>query len=623
MHSQRNGSRPPMRTSQHGGAARPQPNRAPAHGKPTSHFEKTRDRVHDVRFEKGENQKKRKEIPALAKNDVRVIIFSGVEEIGRNMSAIEVGEDIIIVDCGLMFKDESTPGIDYILPNTQYLEERKDRIRGVFVTHGHLDHTGGLPYILPRIGNPPVYARKLTGMLIKKRHDEFPSLPPLDLRVVETEDIIRFKEASVRFFKVTHTIPDSMGVMIDTPQGTVVHTGDLKLDHIGGVATDEEEKTYSKFKNEKVLLLMADSTNCQKAGFSIPEPTVHVTIEKLIKEARGRVIIATFASLLERIIKVIEFADKHGKKVVVDGRSMKTNIELAQKAGIFVLKPGTIITLEEMDKYPPDRIVMLVTGAQGDEFAVLMRVATKKHRHIKIKESDTVLFSSSVVPGNERAVQKLKDLLSRQGGRIVHYETSDVHSSGHAYRDEALWIMSKVAPRFFIPLHGYHYMLRSHTEIAFTAGIPKENAVIPDNGSIIEIRDNGTKITKLGVTVPNEMVAVDGFNVGGIQEAVVRDRQMLATDGIVVLVATVDMQTGKIMKSPDIIARGFVYVRESHELLNHARLIIKKTIEDACGKDMHGVNFEFLKEDLRDKVGKYFFQKTMKQPMVIPVLLGM
>lgn len=613
------GQRPASRDGHHQGGNRG----SHSHARGGNHFEKTRDRVMDVRYEKAGEQKKRKEIPALGKGDIRVIIFSGVQEIGRNMAAIEFGDDIVIVDCGLQFKDETTPGIDYILPNTTYLEERKDKIRGVFITHGHLDHTGGLPYILPRIGNPPVYARKLTSMLVKKRHDEFPSLPPLDLRVVETEDTVRFKDLAVRFFKVTHTIPDSMGVMVDTPHGTVIHTGDLKLDHKGGIATEEEERTYGKFRNEKILLLMSDSTNCQKAGFSIPEPTVHVTIEKLIKEAHGRVIVATFASLLERIIKVIEFADTHGKKICIDGRSMKTNIELAQKAGIFTLKPGTVIPVEDLDKYPPDRVVMLVTGAQGDEFAVLMRIAMKKHRQVKIKDGDTILFSSSVVPGNERAVQKLKDLLSRQGAKIVHYETSDVHSSGHAYRDEALWIMSKVSPRFFVPLHGYHYMLRSHVDIAFTAGVPKENAIIPDNGSIMEIRENGTKFVKLPVMAPNEMVAVDGFNVGNIQEAVVRDRQMLASDGIVVLVATVDMQTGKIMKSPDIIARGFVYVRESHELLNHARLIIKKTIEDACGKDMNGVNFEFLKEDLRDKVGKFFFQKTMKQPMVIPVLLGM
>ncbi|MDO8520816.1 MAG: ribonuclease J [bacterium] len=561
-------------------------------------------------------------IPSLAPGDVRIVILGGVEEIGRNMAAIEVGNDIIVVDCGFMFKDEDTPGVDYILPNTKYLEERKDRIRGIFITHGHLDHIGGLSYILPLIGNPPVYARNLTALLIQKRQDEFPDFPPIDMKIVETEDRISFTDTAVRFFKVTHTIPDSMGIIIETPHGVIVHTGDLKLDHVAGVATDEEERVYGKFKKEKVLLLMADSTNCQKPGFSIPEPIVHVTVEKLIKESKGRVIVATFSSLLERIIKIIEFADKHNRKVVVDGRSMKTNIELAQKAGLFAYKKGTVIGIEEMESYPPDKIVMLVTGAQGDPFAVLMRTALKQHKHLKIKDGDTVLFSSSVVPGNERAVQKLKDLLSRQGAKIVHYETSDVHSSGHAYRDETMWLIAHINPRFFIPLHGYHYMLRSHIEIAQAAGLPRENTLIADDGSIVEIRENGEKIVKLSVSAPREMIMVDGFAVGNLQEVVMRDRQMLAEDGIVVLVATVDMHSGKLMKSPDIIARGFVYVRESQELLNQARLIIKKTIEDECGKGMKGVNFEYLKEDVRDQVGKFLFQKTQKQPMVIPVLLG-
>ena len=588
----------------------------------SKHFDDTRHATEESRDARKQAAKKKVEIPPLAPGDVRVIILGGVEEIGRNMAAIEYGNDIVVIDCGFMFKDEDTPGIDYILPNTTYLEERKDRIRGVFITHGHLDHIGGLPYILPRIGNPPVYARNLTALLIKKRQDEFPNLPPIDLRVIETTDRVSFTDLAVRFFKVTHTIPDSMGIMIETPYGVITHTGDLKLDHMGGIATAEEEGEYVKFKKENVLLLMADSTNCQKPGFSIPEATVHVTIEELIKNAHGRVIIATFSSLLERIIKIIEFADTHGKKLVIDGRSMKTNIELAEKAGLFKPKKGTLISMEEMDNYPPDKIIMLVTGAQGDPFAVLMRVAMKKHKHLKLHEGDTVLFSSSVVPGNERAVQKLKDLLSRQGAKIVHYETSDVHSSGHAYRDEIKWIISRIHPKFFIPLHGYHYMLRAHTDIAATVGIPAENSLIADDGSIIEIREQGTKIVKLPQKAANEMVAVDGFSIGNMQEVVIRDRQMLAADGIVVLVATVDLRTGKLMKSPDIIARGFVYVRESQDLLNQARLIIKKTVEDACGKGMKGVNFEFLKEDVRDRVGKFLFQKTSKQPMVIPVLLG-
>lgn len=586
------------------------------------HFEEARMRTEEMRHERQEGERKKHTIPPLAPGDVRVIVFGGVEEIGRNISAVEYGNDIVIIDCGFMFKDEGTPGVDYILANTEYLEERKDKIRGIFITHGHLDHIGGLPYTLPRIGNPPVYARNLTALLIQKRQDEFPNLPPINLRIIETEDRVSFGDVAVRFFKVTHTIPDAMGVMVETPYGVVTHTGDLKLDHIGGVPTDDELAEYKKFEKEKVLLLMADSTNCQKPGFSIPEPTVHATVEDLIKNSTGRVIIATFSSLLERIIKIIEFCDTHGKKLVVDGRSMKTNIELAQKAGLFKYKKGTLISIDEMENYPDHKIVMLVTGAQGDPFAVLMRAATKKHKGLKIREGDTVLFSSSVVPGNERAVQKLKDLLSRQGGKIVHYETSDVHSSGHAYRDEAKWIISHINPKFFIPLHGYHYMLRSHTEIAQSTGIPAQNCIIPDDGSIIEIREQGTKFVKLPVSAPNDMVAVDGFAIGNMQEVVIRDRQMLAEDGIVVLVATVDLRTGKLMKSPDIIARGFVYVRESQDLLNQARLIIKKTVEDACGKGMKGVNFEYLKEDVRDKVGLFLYQRTFKQPMVIPVLLG-
>lgn len=616
--------RSPARSGTQGGG---RPMKSASGGRTTTgaagkHYDDTRHAVENDREFRKISAEKKVAIPPLVDGDVRVIIFGGVEEIGRNMAAIEFKNDIVIVDCGFKFKDEETPGIDYILPNTQYLQDRKEKIRGIFITHGHLDHIGGLPYILPLIGNPPIYARNLTAMLMQKRHDEFPNLAPMDLKIVETDDRISFTDLAVKFFKVTHTIPDSMGIIVETPYGSIVHTGDLKLDHEAGVPTPDELKAYKKFNDEKVLLLMADSTNCQKPGFSIPEPIVHETIEKLIKEARGRVIVATFSSLLERLIKIIEFADKHNRKVVIDGRSMKTNIELAQKAKLFEYKKGTVIPIEEMGNFPPERLVLLVTGAQGDPFAVLMRVAQKKHKHIKIGEGDMVLFSSSVVPGNERAVQRLKDLLSRQGGRIVHYETSDVHSSGHSYRDETMWIISKVNPKFFIPLHGYHYMLRSHVDIAQATGIPKNNTIIADNGSIIEIREKGEKMVKLSVSAPKEDIMVDGFAVGNLQEVVLRDRQMLAEDGIVVIVATVDMHTGKLMKSPDIIARGFVYVRESQELLNQARLIIKKTVEDACSKDMKSVNFEYVKEDVRDEVGKFLFQETQKQPMVIPVLLG-
>lgn len=561
-------------------------------------------------------------IPALGEN-IRIIPLGGVEEIGKNMTMVEYKDDIIIIDCGFQFKDENTPGIDYILPNTKYLEERKHKIRAVIVTHGHLDHIGGISYVMPRIGNPPLYSRNLTTVMIKKRQEEFPHLPPLDIRVVEKDDTIKIGALRVKFFAVTHTIPDAMGVIIETPLGSIVHTGDLKLDHVDGVPTEEEEKEWdTKFKNEKVLLLMADSTNVENPGFSIPEKVVHRNIEEIIKNTKGRLIIATFASLLERMLKIIEFAEKYGKRVVVEGRSMKTNIEICKHLGLLKAKKETIITNDEMASYPPDKIIILATGAQGDEFAAMMRMSNKTHKQIRITPRDTVMLSSSVIPGNERAVQKLKDNLSRQGARIIHYRIADVHSSGHANRDETAWIHRKIKPKFFMPVHGYHYMLRVHGDIAKEANDLKEHdVIIPDNGSIVEIQDGGEKIVKLKEKAPSGIVMVDGFSVGDIQDVVIRDRQMLAQDGIFIVFAIVNAQNGKLKKSPDIISRGFVYLRESQELLREARNIIKQTIEDSS-KGQNPINFDFVKTNITDNVSRFLFQKTAKHPIVIPVLLS-
>ncbi len=554
---------------------------------------------------------------------IRIIPLGGVEEIGKNMTAVQYKDDIIIIDIGFQFKDENTPGIDYILPNTKYIEEHKDKVRAVIITHGHLDHIGGIPYVMPRIGNPPLYSRNLTTVMIKKRQEEFPQMPPLDIRVVEKDETIKIGQLRVKFFAVTHTIPDAMGVIIETPYGSIVHTGDLKLDHVDGIPTEDEEAEWDKkFKNENVLMLMADSTNVENPGFSIPEKTVHRNIEEIIKNAKGRLIIATFASLLERMLKIIEFAEKYGKKVVVEGRSMKNNIEICKHIGLLKAKKDTIITVDTMDMYPPERIIILATGAQGDEFAAMMRMSNKTHKQIKINKRDTVLLSSSVVPGNEKAVQKLKDNLSRQGAHIIHYKIADVHSSGHANRDETAWIHKKIHPKFFMPVHGYHYMLRVHGEIAKDANnLKEEDIIIPDNGSIIEIQDKGTKFIKLKEKAPSGIVMVDGFSVGDIQDVVIRDRQMLAQDGIFIIFAIVNAQTGKLKKSPDIISRGFVYLRESQELLHQARIIIKNTVEDST-KGMNPINFDFVKTNLTDDVSKFLFQKTAKRPIVIPVLLG-
>ncbi|OHA18346.1 MAG: hypothetical protein A2664_02550 [Candidatus Taylorbacteria bacterium RIFCSPHIGHO2_01_FULL_46_22b] len=537
------------------------------------------------------------------------------------MTAIEVGNDIIVIDAGLQFKDADTPGIDYILPNTKYLEEHKNRVRALIVTHGHLDHTGAIPYIMEKIGNPPLYSRMLTTVMIRKRQEEFPHAPPLDIKVVEKDSLVTMGNLKIKFFSVTHTIPDSMGVIIETPYGAIVHTGDLKLDHDNGVPTEAEEKEYSIFKKEKVLLLMADSTNADVPGFSTPERVVQKNLEEIIKNSRGRLIIGTFSSLLERIMKILEFSEKYGKKVVVEGRSMKNNIEIIKKLGMVKTKEDTIITVEAMNDYPPEKIVMVATGAQGDEFAALMRMANKTHKYVHITKRDTIILSSSVVPGNERAVQKLKDSLSRQGAKILHYKIADVHSSGHANRDETAWIHSRINPKFFIPVHGYHYMLRVHAEIEMARGTPEKNVIIPDNGSIIEIQNKGENIVRLKEKAPSGLVLVDGFSVGDVQEVVIRDRQMLSQDGMFVIIASVNISNGKLKKSPDIISRGFVYLRESQELLQQTRLIIKKTIEDIT-VGMRPIDFEYVKDHVSDNVSRFLMQKTAKRPIVIPVLIG-
>lgn len=568
-------------------------------------------------------RKKNDVIPRLEDDVIRIIPLGGVEEIGRNMTAIEFNDDIIIVDCGFMFQEAETPGVDYILPNTQYLEDRKEKIRGMVITHGHLDHIGGIPYIIDRIGNPPIYTRRLTGVMIKKRQDEFPHLPAPDIREVEETETINVGGLKLRFYGVTHTIPDSMGVIIKTPFGGITVTGDIKLNHDGtGVVDSEESDSFSVFKDEKILCMLMDSTNTGRPGWSIPEHKVFATFENIIKDAKHRLIIGTFASQLERVIKIIEIAERNGKKVVMEGRSMKGNLEIAKELGLLKTKKGTLISSEEMSDYPESKIVILATGAQGDTYAALMRMADKTHRFVKLTPKDTIVLSSSVIPGNERAVQSLKDKIARQGPHIMTYETSDVHASGHGNAEEAKWIHQQVKPRYFIPQHGYHYMLRMHADLMQeSCGLKPEDIVIPDNGTIIEIRDKGEKLVRLDAKAPMTTRIVEGLHVRDIQEAVIKDRQALAQDGIFVVVVTVNLRTGKLRKSPDIISRGFVYLRESQELLGQARLIVKKTVEDKF-KNSRKVDIDNVKNELTDGLSKFLLQKTHKNPIVIPVIVG-
>mgnify|MGYP000517678208 CR=1 FL=1 len=571
-------------------------------------------------------ERKTAHIPDVAPGVIRIIPLGGVEEIGKNMTAIEIGDDIIVIDAGMFFANGETPGIDYVIPNTRYLEERKDKIRALIVTHGHLDHIGGVPLVLSRIGNPPVYSRNLTVLMMRKRQSEFPHLPALNAITVEKDEVITIGAIKVKFWGVTHTIPDSMGVIIETPYGWIVNPGDYKLDQVDGIVSPEEEKEYKIFDNAKTLLLMTDSTNIENEGFALPEIKVHQGLENIIRRITGRIIIAAFASHITRLVKIIQIAESLNKKIVLEGRSMKTNFDIVIQAGLIKPAKDLIISMEEADRLPPNRVVILSTGGQGEQFAALSRAADKTHKKFTIRKGDTIILSSSIVPGNERAVQKMKDGLSRQGVKIISYRTPGedfVHATGHGNKEDIKWLHRKINEKFFIPIHGHHYHLELHKELVTELGMPEENVIVPDNGSIIEIIDGGTKMVLRKEKAPSSPMVVDGFSIGDEQSVVLRDRQALADAGMFVIIATVDQKTGMLRKSPDIISRGFVYLKENQELLRHTRTLIKRTVEQSYSRgNTDPANLDNIKNIVADTVAKYLYQKTAKSPVVIPVILS-
>lgn len=559
-------------------------------------------------------------IPAPDKNVIRIIPLGGVEEIGRNMTMVELNDQIIVIDAGIGFADEENPGIDYLIPNTKYLEANKHKIKAMVVTHGHLDHIGGIPYLIEKIGNPPIYTREFGALLIKAKAEDFPGLK-LNIKVVEASDgaLPISPDFKVRFFGLTHSIPDSTGVIIETPFGDIVSTGDVRVENEDGVPVQREIDQYKIFKDRNILLMTMDSTGITSPGWSGSEKDVVKNIDKIIKEAPGRLIIGTFASQVERILEFINSATRYGKYVAVDGRSMKTNVGIAQQLKLTDFK--NVISIEDMDDYPPHKIVMIATGAQGEEFAALMRMANGTHKQIKLTPTDTVVLSSSVIPGNESAVDSLKDNLYRGDAKVITYMDNVVHASGHGKRGELEWLHKQINYKFFMPVHGHHHRLKMHVELAESLGLPKGNSVVPDNGSVIEIINEGKEIVKRKEKVPGEAVIIDGLSVSDTQHLVIRDRKALAQDGIFVMVVMINMKTKQVKKSPDLISRGFVYLKENQELLKKARNMIKKTTEETIA-GMDPVDFDYVKDNITRKVTKFLFQATGKRPVVIPVILS-
>ncbi len=549
---------------------------------------------------------------------LKITVLGGNEEVGRNMTMLEYGRDIILIDMGLQFPDEDMPGVDYIIPNISCLKGKEKNIRGVVITHAHYDHIGGIPHLMPMLGNPPLFSTDLTCGIIKKRQDDHRDKPPLNIHVIKSHDVLQLGVFSVEFFGVAHSVPSSMGVIVNTPCGIIVHTGDFKLDTSPNAQSLQETEKIKKLGERNVLALMIDSTNASAVGRQLPENDIQHNIDEIIANAKGRVIIGTFASMISRVQQIILACERAGRHVAVEGFSMKSNVAIAQELGYMKIQKGTMIDTKQIHNYARDKVAIVCTGAQGEERAVLMRIANREHPFIEIERGDTIVFSSSVIPGNERSVQRVTDTLYREGATVVNYKMMDVHAGGHAKQEDLMEMREMIKPKYLIPIEGHYSFLCEHVKAAEKSGFPRERAFIADNGQIMEFDKNGNgQLTNK--KVPTEYVFVDGLGVGDTNHIVLRDRQELAGDGMVIVIAVVSAKTGKLQNMPDIISRGFIYMKEHEELIRLARKKAAQVLEDKDPRS--GANAMYLKEKLRDDLGEYLFHKTQRRPMILPVIV--
>ncbi len=566
---------------------------------------------------RSEHASRKKEEQEAGIVPLRFVPLGGLEEVGRNSMFYEYKNEIVIIDLGLQFPEEETPGIDYIIPNVSYLEKKKANVQAVILTHAHYDHIGALPHVIEKLGNPLIYATSITKAIIEKRQDDFPNSPKLNIQIIKDGDIVKISNSfEAEFFGVPHTVPETAGVVLKTPVGNMVHFADFRLEY------DEKGEVHGLEEFERIGKLgihtfTIDSTNAEKEGHSISEKTVEKNLEDIFRKAEGRLIVATFASLLTRIAEIIKIAEKIGRRVALNGYSMKTNVQIAQNLGFIKAKEGSIIPVEEIHKLRDDKILILSTGAQGEPNAGLMKMINGEHRQIKIKPTDTVVLSSSVIPGNEKSVQVVKDNLSRQGALVYHSALIDIHSSGHAPKDDLKLVMKLINPRFLVPVHGYYFMRAANARSAQEVGIPKERAILMDNGQVAELTKEGFKITH--EEVPAFYVMVDGLGVGDVEEVVLRDRRALAQEGMVVIILTVEREKGKLLKSPDIISRGFIYLKENQEVLEGIRKRLRALISRLPANQP--IDPDYLKTLVRDQVGQFLYNATRRRPMILPVII--
>ncbi len=562
---------------------------------------------------------KRKAVPKIQKGTLRIIPIGGCEEVGRNMTIFEYENDIVIIDIGIQFPEEDQPGIDYIIPNTKYLEGKEKNIRGVIFTHGHLDHIGGAPIVVEKLGNPPIVARPLTLALIKHKQEDYKKGTASKLKIItvkKLKDKVKLGKFTAKFFQVEHSIMDSMGVVLETPAGSVIHPGDWTMER------DEKGKTHLRYDQlakikQRPSILMLESLGSLNEKRHGTYKEMYENLQNILADAPGRIVIATFSSQVERVKWVIEAAKKLGKLVALDGYSMKMNIEIAKELGYVKLPKGILIDVKQVDKYPENKVVIICTGAQGEENAVLNRIASGRHRTVQLRKHDTVVFSSSIIPGNERTIQRLKDNIYRQCENVIHGDVMDVHISGHATRTDITDMLDQVKPDYYVPVYANHFFLKEAETLAVKHGFAKENIVVPDNGTVIELSKKGLEVLKQKAV--SDYVFVDGLGVSDTQHIVLRDRQVLAEDGMVVVIATVRAKTGKLVHNPDIISRGFVFLKDNKKLIEDIRHKVKKMVTESDPKNW--VDTNQFKNDVRDKIGQFIYTKTQKRPMVLPVVI--